>query len=220
MNPGRPEIRWLGRARRIGEACRHHAGDRVGPAIERERAANGRGISAEVPLPEGMTHDDHAVAAGDFVDRREDRAQHGPRAQHVEEARRDTLTSHELGLAVRRPKDAVPHVVDGRHRLEDLLPVHPVQVVLCHHVRQGVRIGRLGAWHGPHWPWAGARPLWHFGACDCRVRAHAHRDDAVRVGKRQWPQCDGIDNRKNRGRRTCPERKHEQCADREAGCCP
>ena len=67
QHPKRPEIGWLGRSGWIGEARRHHAGDRVGLAIEREHAADGRGIAAEVPLPEVVAHHDHAVVAGDLI---------------------------------------------------------------------------------------------------------------------------------------------------------
>ena len=64
QHPTRPEIGWLGRSGWIGEALRHHAGDRVRLAIERERASEGFGIAAKVSLPEGMAHHNHAVAGG------------------------------------------------------------------------------------------------------------------------------------------------------------
>jgi hypothetical protein len=35
-------------------------GDRAGLAIARERASGSRGIAAEVSLPEGMAHHNHA----------------------------------------------------------------------------------------------------------------------------------------------------------------
>ena len=68
-DPERPEIGWLGRTGWIGEARRHHADDRVGLAIERERAANGRGIAAEgaaarnhgSPRPRGRCRRSHCV---------------------------------------------------------------------------------------------------------------------------------------------------------------
>ena len=53
-----------------------------------------------------------------------------------------------------------------------------------------------------------------------RVRAHAHRDDAVRLGKRQRPERDGVDDGKDCGRGARAQRQHEQRADREAGCRP
>ena len=65
--PQRPEICRLGRSGWIREAGRHDAGDRVGLAIEREGAADGRGIATEVPLPEIVAQHDHAVIAGDGI---------------------------------------------------------------------------------------------------------------------------------------------------------
>ena len=55
----------------------------------------------------------------------------------------------QLRFGARRLKDVVADAAEGCHRLKDLLLVCPVQVVLSRDARQGIRLGRLGAGHGP-----------------------------------------------------------------------
>ena len=135
------------------------------------------------------------------------------------------MTFHDLEFGVWTLKHDVAGINDGRQGFEDLLLIRPGQIVLSRDVHQGVRLGPLGTGHGPLRrsalrPSARPWPLWSPSAADSRVRPQAHGDDTVRVGKRQWPERDRVDDREDRGRGACAQRQHEQRADREAGRSP
>ena len=144
---GNEELDGFGRGqreiRRERKASGHDAHDPVADAVELDRLREDAGIAAEAALPQSVAEDRHGGTARQVLLLREPAADHGPRAQNVEEVGRaladadpDRLTATagqvggpevESGDALETP-DAAPVVEELgiRHpRLVEVLPAAP-----------------------------------------------------------------------------------------------
>ena len=83
-----------------GEPLRRDRADRKAPAIQRQRPADGAGVTGNLALPEGVIQDDAGFAAVARISiRREPRSQLRRHAQHAQEVRRDVQAGGVTHLA-------------------------------------------------------------------------------------------------------------------------
>lgn len=160
----------VGFPRRIAERGRHHAGDRVGLAVERDRAADDGWIGAEPPHPEAVAQNRDARAAELIVAPREGAAERGTGAHYTEEVRRHRRAADVFGVA--GPGEHVRRATVGGEAFDGAALGTPV---LEARIRRHVVIEAL-----------------------LRV-GHPHHHDPVGIVVWQLPQQDGLDDAEDRG---------------------
>ena len=154
---GDPQLGRLRRVLRVVgrqlEAGRHHADDRVRPAVEVDRAPQNARIAAELAMPEPMAENRDGVLAGHVFRRRERAAEQRLRAQRVEQVGRDLPEPHPHGVAGSRQVDLpdVPrrhalHAAELRAVVHELRVGHPRLVPALplapdHHAAGGFGVG-------------------------------------------------------------------------------
>lgn len=188
-----PEIDLRGGAQQrlagIAEACRQHAGDRVGPAVEVQGLAERAGAGAEVPPPEGMAEDgDARRLAALVVARQQATPEDRPHAERREEVRRHVQALEPLGLGAAGQHD-VPQRRDGGDPRERSRPLAEVEEIL----RRGPRL--------------------LLRLVD-QVRLDRHQPAGG--GERQAAELDGVDQREDGGVDPDPEGEGRQCDARES----
>src|SRR5262245_33210816 len=121
----RPDLR---RGRQdVLERARHYADDGIARVIERDLAADDRGVATEAPSPQPVAEDRHPRAIGTVVGSIEALSDRRRRAQHTEVARAHALTIESLGLG-----PAGQRRLPGSHHRERFEGTTPLpQLAVC-----------------------------------------------------------------------------------------
>jgi hypothetical protein len=170
------------------EVRRHHAEHGGRCAVERDRAADDRGVGAEVVAPDRLAQHQQALVAGALL-LGEGAPQQRPHTHHVEEIR-----CHLAAAGADRP------VAAGER---ERLPVPGRQIDDAARALRQVEVVQ-------------PRPVRDVAAAAFRGLAAAHVYDALRVGVRVGPQQRRVDQAEEPEVRADADRECRDCGEREA----